>query len=217
MVLVVGNPKNLNPNPNGSFYQTSHTQNTGADGLLLVSFCMFNSRNYTGCTYGGQVMTQVLFKDLSGLQQRVAIYKLESPPTGNNTLRVNFNGGQYNPISLYARSFTGASIANGTPINLGGSNSPKNGSLVVLGGSHVYSMSVSINVIQSIQINGVNTSAEYTANTNRQVRGGLAGPFSAGTIALRNTGVNLTMHAIEIREASSTPPATPSSNFFLMF
>ena len=216
MVLVVGNKKQVNPNPNGSFYQTSHTQNTGADGLLLVSFCMFNSRNYTGCTYGGQAMTQVLFKNLSGLQQRVVMYKLESPPTGSNTLRVNFNGGQYNPISLYARSFTGASIANGTPVNLGGSNSPKTGSIIVQGGSHIYSMSVSINVIQSIQINGVGTTALYTANTNRQVRGGRAGPFTAGTIALRNTGVNLTMHAIEIREASSTPPPT-SSNFMIMF
>ena len=163
-------------------------------------------------------MTQVLQKLLSGLQQRVAIYKLESPPTGNNTLRVNFNGGQYNPISLYARSFTGASIANGTPVNLGGSNSPKNGSLVVLGGSHVYSMSVSINVIDSIQIpTGVGTTAEFTHNTNRQVRAGLAGPFTAGAIALRNTGVNLTMQAVEVRAASSTPPATSSTNFLLMF
>ena len=192
-------------------------RHSGADGLLLVSFCMFNSRNFTSVTYDGVAMTQILQRNLSGLQQRVAIYKLESPATGSNTLRVNFNGGQYNPISVYARSFTGASIANGSPVNLGGSNSPKNGSLVVLGGSHVYSMSVSINVIQSIQIpTGVNTSAEYTANTNRQVRGGLAGPFSAGTIALRNTGGNLTMQAIEVRAASSTPPAA-SSNFMIMF
>ena len=74
MAVVIGNKTQANPTPGANNSQVSHTQNTGSDGLLVASFVMANNRNFTSATYGGQAMTQVFARNLSGSSQRLILY-----------------------------------------------------------------------------------------------------------------------------------------------
>ncbi len=218
MAVAIGNKTQANPTPAASFYQLNHNQNAGSDRLLIVSVAMTTTRSFTTATYGGVAMTQVLVRNLGGLSQTTKLYVLENPPTGNNTLRVNFTGNQFNPISIYALSCTGAQ-AGGNFLNLSGSSSPKTASITVSNGSYIYSYGISTSAITSIQIpQGNARPAEYTHNTNRQVRGGLsASSFAAGTYNIRHvtTFTSVTMHSYEIQE-KATPTPTDNGDFFLM-
>ena len=105
---TIGNIINANPTPGNSFYQFTHNQNAGSDGLIVIQLTMSNAQSYSGCTYGGQTMTQLYSISRGGLGQRMSFFYLENPPTGNNTLRINFTGSVWNPISIHSRSFTGS-------------------------------------------------------------------------------------------------------------
>ena len=218
MAIVIGNKTQANQTPANSFYQLTHNHNSGNDGLLIVSGVMSNSRSFTSATYGGQTMTQIFLRSFGGLSQYTKFWILENPPTGNNTLRLNFNGTQWNPLSLYAKSFTGAQ-AGGNFVNLSGSATPKNSNITVSENSLVYSYGVSINAITSNQIpTGNSRPAEFTHNTNRQVRGGLSNTgFSAGTYQIRNTSTSgsVTLQAYEIQEKASAVD-TSGADFFLL-
>ena len=115
-----GNTTSANPTPAANFYQFTHNSNVGSGGLLVIQLTMSNIRSYTGCNYGGVSMTQLYSINRGGLSQRMAFFYLVDPPTGNNTLRVNFNNTVWNPISIHARSFTG-SAGIGNNANTGGS------------------------------------------------------------------------------------------------
>tara|TARA_B100001173_G_C15934983_1_gene524530 strand:- start:230 stop:895 length:666 start_codon:yes stop_codon:yes gene_type:complete len=219
MAVVIGNKTQANPTPGANNSQVSHTQNTGSDGLLIASFIMANNRNFTSATYGGQAMTQVFARNLSGSSQRLILYVLENPPTGSNTLRINFNNAVWNPISIYACSFTGAQ-AGGNTINLAGSATPKTSTISVSDGSVVYSFGLSTNVITSIEIpQGNARPAEFTHNTNRQVRGGLSnGTLAAGTYTIEHncaTG-GITMSTYEIQEKSGGGGGGATTNDFFL-
>jgi len=219
MAVNIGNKTQANPTPAANFYQFNHNQNTGTDGLLVFSVAMTNTVSITTATYGGVAMTQVFVRNFGGLSQTSKLFVLENPPTGNNTLRVNFTGNQFNPISLYALSCTGAE-AGGNFLNLAGSSSPKTASITVSDGSYIYSYGISTSAITSIQIpQGDARPAEFTHNTNRQVRGGLsASSFTAGTYNIRHvtTFSSVTMQTYEIKEKSGTPPVNNDGDFFLM-
>ena len=189
------------------------------DGLLVFSVAMTNTVSITTATYGGVAMTQVFVRNFGGLSQTSKLFVLENPPTGNNTLRVNFTGSQFNPVSLYALSCTGAE-AGGNFLNLAVSSSPKTASITVSDGSYIYSYGISTSAITAIEIpQGDARPAEYTHNTNRQVRGGLsASSFTAGTYNIRHvtTFSSVTMQTYEIKEKSGAPPVNNDGDFFLM-
>jgi len=220
MAVSIGNKTQVNQTPAASFFQFTHNQNSGSDGLLIFSCAMTTTRSFTTATYGGVAMTQVFVRNLGGLSQTTKLFVLENPPTGNNTLRINFTGNQFNPVSLYALSCTGAQ-SGGNVINLGGSSSPKTASITVSDGSYIYSYGISTSAITSVQIpQGDARPAEYTHNTNRQVRGGLSSSsFTAGNYNIRHvtTFANVTMHSYEIKQKGGTPPVTNNDgDFFLM-
>lgn len=220
MAVVIGNKTQINQTPSANFYQFNHNQNTGSDGLLVFSIVMTTTVSITNATYGGVAMSQVFVGNFGGLSQTTKLFVLENPPTGGNTLRVNFTGSQFNPISLYALSCTGA-VAGGNTINLSATSSPKTANISVSGGSYIYSYGISTSAITSIQIpQGDPRPAEFTHNTNRQVRGGLsASSFTAGTYNIRHvtTFANVTMQSYEIKEKGATPPVVNTDgDFFLM-
>ena len=220
MAVVIGNKTQINPTPAASFYQFTHNQNTGSDGLLVFSVAMSSTRSVTTATYGGVAMTQVFVRNFGGLSQTTKLFVLENPPTGGNTLRVNFTGSQFNPVSFYALSCTGAE-AGGNTINLQGTSSPKTANITVSDGSYIYSYGISTSAITSVQIpQGDARPAEFTHNTNRQVRGGLsASSFTAGTYDIRHvtTFASVTMQSYEIKEKGGTPPVrNGEGDFFLM-
>ena len=170
-VPTKGNATSANPTPGANFKTQNHTQDTGSDGLIIAQFTMSNSRTFTSATYGGVTMTRLYTVNRSGLGQRMAFYYLENPPTGNNTLRINFNGNQWNPISMHIRSFTNSGGI-GASARTGGVPTPNTQTLTVEDDSLIMITSCSINAITSQQI-PQGTNRTYTQhNTNRQVATG---------------------------------------------
>ena len=196
----------------------AHNMSTGADGFLLVAFCMDNSEVYTGCTYGGQAMTLIATQNFGGLAQRIAFYGLQNPPTGNNNIVVTFNAAQFTPVSTFAVSFTGCGGAGNFATN-GDSTTPNSKTLTVTAGSCIYAMGISNNAFTGIDINGVARTLEFQHNTNKQVSGALSAiPLPAGSIDVV-TKVNfgsVSNTRVEILEASA-PPVTDDGSFLLMF
>ena len=215
-----GNTTNLNQTPGANNKTQNHTQNTGSNGLIIAQFTMSNTRTYTGCTYGGVAMTQLYQLNRNGLSQRMAFYYLENPPTGNNQLRVNFNGSQFNPISMHIRSFTDCGGV-GASLRTGGSSSPHTGNLTVEQDSLIMITSCCVNAILTQQIPTGTNRTFTTHNTNRQVATGSisanAGE-SAGTVSVRATSTfgSLTLDRTEIKGLGGSVDTTGGDFFLLM-
>ncbi len=215
-----GNVVNANPTPGANFYQFTHNQNTGAGGLLVIQLTMSNARSYTGCNYGGQSMTQLYTINRGGLSQRMAFFYLENPPTGNNTLRINFNNSVWNPISIHSRSFTG-SAGIGNNANTGGQSTPNTQSLNYSADSFIMATACSINVVSTIQIPQGDNRTFATHNTNRQVGTGaisVGTGASAGSYNIRTTSTfgSVTNDRVEILGTSSPTTNTDGDFFMLM-
>tara|TARA_R100000995_G_scaffold70727_2_gene39352 strand:- start:29833 stop:30492 length:660 start_codon:yes stop_codon:yes gene_type:complete len=190
-----GNTTNANPTPGASSKTQAHTHNTGDDGLIIAQFTMSNSKTYSGCTYGGQAMTELYQINRSGLGQRMCFYYLENPPTGNNDLVVSFSGSQWNPISIHIRSFTGSGGV-GASSRSGASATPNTKDLTVEEDSLIMITSCSINAVLTQQIPQGTNRTFTTHNTNRQVATGAISAdagHSAGTISLRSTSTSGTV------------------------
>ena len=219
-VPTKGNTTSANPTPGASSKTQAHTQNTGNDGLIIAQFTMSNSRTYSGCTYGGQAMTQLYQINRSGLGQRMAFFYLENPPTGSNNLVVSFSGSQWNPISMHIRSFTNSGGV-GASGRTGGQSTPNTQSLTVEDDSLIMITSCSINAITSQQIPQGTNRAYTQHNTNRQVATGAISAdtgHSAGSISLRSTSTsgNLTLDRTEIKGLTSSVD-TSGGDFFSVF
>jgi len=218
-VPTKGNTTTNNSTPGGSFRNQNHNQNTGSGGLIVAQFTMSNSVNYSSATYGGVAMTVLYNQNRTGLGQRMAFFYLENPPTGSNTLRVNFSGSQWNPLSTHIRSFTNSGGI-GNKANSGGIATPHNASLTVSDDSLIMMTSCSINAITSQQI-PTGTNQSYTQhNTNRQVATGAISSnagHSAGSIALRATSTfgSISLDRTEILGLGGSG-TTNNGNFFLV-
>ena len=215
-----GNTTNANPTPGANFYQFTHNQNSGTGRLLVITLTMANTVNYSGCTYGGQSMTQLYSINRGGLSQRMGFFYLIDPPTGNNTLRVNFSGNQWNPISIHARSFTG-SAGIGNSARIGAQSTPNTQSLTVSDDSLIMATACSINAILTIQIPQGSNRSFATHNTNRQVGTGAISAnagFAAGTYNIRTTSTfgSVTNDRVEILGTGAAPSDT-DGDFFMLF
>jgi hypothetical protein len=187
-----GNTTNANPTPGASSQTQAHTHNTGSNGLIIAQFTMSNTRTYSGCTYGGQAMTELYQINRSGLAQRMCFFYLENPPTGNNDLVVSFSGAQWNPISIHIRSFTDCGGV-GASSRSGASSTPNTKTLTVEEDSLIMITSCSINVVLTQEIPDGTTRTFTTHNTNRQVATGAISAnagHSAGTIDLKATSTS---------------------------
>ena len=221
MALIIGNktPFVQQPPSPWTSLTKAHTQNTGSDGFLFVSFIMSNSRGYSGCTYGGQPMTLIKTQNFGGLQQRWACYGLLNPPTGNNNIVVSFSGSVFSPVSMFAVSFTGSSGAGVFATN-GASTTPNSKTLSVSSGSCIYATGISNNAFTGIDIDGSARTLELVGhNTNKQVQGALSlVGLSAGStsVVTKVTWSSVSNSRVEIKEASA-PPSSNSGNFLMMF
>jgi len=219
-VPTKGNTTSANQTPAANFKTQNHTQDTGDNGLIIAQFTMSNSRTYTSCTYGGVAMTQLYQINRSGLSQRMAFFYLENPPTGNNTLRVNFNGSQWNPISMHIRSFTNSGGI-GNSLRTGGQSTPNTQNLTVSDDSLIMITSCSINAITSQQIPQGTNRTYSQHNTNRQVATGAISAnagHSAGVISLRGTSTfgSLSLDRTEILGLTNTVDTSGGDFFMLM-
>jgi hypothetical protein len=203
-----GNTTSSNQNPAGSFKTYNHNQNTGNDRLLVVQITMANTTNYASCTYNGVSMTLLYNKNRGGLSQRMAVFYLVSPPTGTNTVRINFTGNQWNPISVLIKSFTNSGGV-GEFRNAGGSSTPNSKTIPVEQDSLVMISSCSNNTILTQQIPTGTNQTFTTHNTNKQVATGAITSnvgHNVGSVSLRATSTsgNLTLDRFEIK--GLTPP-----------
>ena len=185
-----GNTTNANPTPASNSYSFTHNQNAGSNKLLIVLVTMSNATSFSSATYGGVAMTQLYQQNRGGLGQRMVFYYLENPADGNNTLQLNFNGNQFNPISIHARSFTDSGgIGNST--RSGASSTPNTKSLTVSqNDSLIIITSCSVNQILTQQIPTGTNRTFTTHNTNRQVATGAISANAghlAGSVSLRAT------------------------------
>ena len=212
-----GNVVNANPTPGANCYQFTHNQNTGAGGLLVIQLTMSNVRSYSGCTYGGQAMTQLYTINRGGLSQRMAFFYLENPPTGNNTLRINFNNSVWNPISIHSRSFTG-SAGIGNDGKVGGQPTPNTQSLTVSDDSLIMATACSVNVVSTIQIPQGSNRSFATHNTNRQVGTGAISAnagHNAGSISVRTTSTSGSVTNDRVEILGTISPVTNTDGDFL--
>jgi hypothetical protein len=198
-----GNTTNANPTPGASSKTQAHTHNTGSDGLIIAQFTMSNSRTYSGCTYGGQAMTQLYQINRGGLSQRMVFYYLENPPTGANDLVVSFSGAQWNPISIHIRSFTGSGGV-GASGRTGAQSTPHNKDITVEEDSLIMITSCSSNVILTQEIPTGTTRTFTTHNTNKQVATGAISAdagHSAGVVNVTSSAGsgNITLDRTEIK------------------
>lgn len=217
---IKGNTTSANPTPGANFYQFTHNQNSGTGRLLVIQLTMANTVGFSGCTYGGQAMTQLYSINRGGLSQRMGFFYLIDPPTGNNTLRINFSANQWNPISIHARSFTG-SAGIGNNANTGAQSTPHTQNLTVSDDSLIMATACSINAILTIQIPQGSNRSFVTHNTNRQVGTGAISAntgFAAGTYNIQTTSTfgSVTNDRVEILGTGAAPSDTDGDFFMLM-
>lgn len=218
-VPTKGNTTTSSATPGANFKNYTHNQNTGSDGLVVVQLTMSNNRSFTTATYGGQSMTQLYTISRGGLGQRMAFYYLENPPTGNNTLRVNFNNSVWNGVSVNIISFTNSGGV-GTSVRTGGSATPHTGDITVDEDSLILMTSCSVNVILTQEIPTGSNRSFTTHNVNRQVASGAISAnagHSAGAISIRATSGsgNITLDRTEIKGLGGGPAAS-DTDFFLI-
>ncbi len=212
------NSFSANPTPGNNRYDFSFNVAAGSDRLLVIQLTMSNSVGYSGCTYDGVAMTQLHSTNRGGLSQRMAFFYLQNPNTGNNTLRINFSGSQWNPISIHARYFTGSGGI-GNEGRTGGQSTPNTQSITVSEDSRVMATACSINAISTIQIPQGNNRGFASHNTNRQVgTGAISAGLSAGTYSIRTTATfgSVTNDRVEILGLSSQGGSS-SGNWFMIF
>ena len=203
------NSFSANPTPGANFYQFNFNVSSGSDRLLVLQLTMANTVNFSGCTYDGVAMTQLHSTNRGGLSQRMAFFYLLNPNTGNNTLRINFTGNQWNPISIHARYFTG-SAGIGNEGRTGAQSTPNTQTLTVSQDSRIMGTACSVNTISTIQLPQGDNRGFATHNTNRQVGTGAisaGGGLSAGTYNIRTTSTfgSVTNDRVEILGISTTP------------
>lgn len=183
------NTYNSNPNPAGNNHQFNFNVTSGNNRILIVQLTMANTVNYSSVTYDGVSLTQLHSTNRSGLGQRMAFFYLLNPNIGNNVLRINFSGSQWNPISIHARYLTNSSGI-GNYGRTGTQNTPNTQSLTVSQDSRIISTACSVNSISSIEIPSGTSRTFVTHNTNDQVGTGAISSntgFNAGTYNIKTT------------------------------
>jgi len=209
----------VSSSPNTNFRVFDHNSGTTqSDKHLVVVVTMANSVGYTGATYNGIPMIEVLQQNFSGLQQRQVVYKIANPTDGTNQFRINFNGNQWNGVSISCYTFVGCSGIGNFGVN-GGSSTPNSKTLSCSNGSIILATAISNNAFQNFSIDNASLPTLYQHNINKQTAGVISNNVSAGLIdvtSVVNYG-NVTNVRVEILEAGGTPPVGNNSNFLMMF
>jgi hypothetical protein len=219
-VPVSVNTFNANPTPGNNFYQFNFNCNVaaGSNRMLVIQLTMANTVGYSGCTYDGVAMTQLHNTNRGGLSQRMAFFYLINPNNGNNPLRINFSGNQWNPISIHTRYFTSTSGI-GNQGRTGAQSTPNTQTLTVSDDSRIMGTACSVNVVSTIQLPQGSNRTFATHNTNRQVGTGAisaASGFSAGTYNVRTSSLfgSVTNDRVEILGTNAVD--TSGGDFFMI-
>lgn len=140
MAIVKGNTTQASTATSISF---SHTQNSGADGLIFCAFYYYNAQVLTNVQYDSVAMTELTTFDTSP-SVKVGFYYLTAPSTGSNLVTASMTIGQ--PGLVVATSLTGCSgIGNHGEVGL--ANSPHSENITISENSLVYCSGTSTNAL----------------------------------------------------------------------
>lgn len=220
MALSVGNKTAYHQIPASNSLTLSHTQNAGADRVIIVSMAHSNTVNINAVRYGGVLMTVRINRNLGGQGIRQSTFELKDPPSGSNNLVLNWSGSLWNFASIQVTSFLGADVG-GNIINTGGSSSPNSRSITVSAGSVIYSRGVSPNSFTNITVAGRSSTGGGLEPNNKNINKITSGAYSnagltAGTynVVHTTTSGGVSVMALEVKEGGTTP-VTNNGNFFL--
>jgi len=205
MALTLGNKSYYNSNPGGASFSWSHTQNTGADGALIV-ILNIPAASVSGVTYAGAAMTLVR-QEYTAYSTYWSVWKKVGPATGANTVAVTVS--LWNPCSGAAYSFTGCSGVGATSFN----NVQATGqttSLTIAANSMVLAMATSGTAGTAIEIpSGTGRTIDFNHNFSNYHFGGISPALSSGSVTVKGTAsaTNIIM-AVEIQEAASAAAPT---------
>lgn len=161
----------------------SHDNGSGSDRALFVNVQWFRNVTITGITCGGVALAQA---KLSASSYDAAIWHLENPPSGTNTISITFSGNTGGTAS--AITFTGANQT--TPVGAtnsatGTSNSPSTSLTTTVADSYIID-SIYRNNSQTATAGG--SQIEYQDNTDLAfgTEGGMSSYLSAPTVTSYN-------------------------------
>jgi len=217
MAIVEGNSTFDVRVPAGSSYSFSHTQNTGADGCLVV-IVSAPAVSTSSVTYGGQSMTPKRSQS-TPYSTHWSVWELKTPPTGTNTVAVTLSSGSWNSTSTVCYSFTGSDGVGVTAYN-GTQSNPSTTSLTITANSMILGALIGGNSTTAyIEIpQGTSRPLDWNHNINNYTWGGISPSLTSGskTIEGGSTATSVIM-GVEILEKSTPPPATQNSNFLQFF
>ncbi len=215
IVEGVGDPTPLHENTSvfgpkdvssGETITFSHS-NSGSDRMLLVGTKEITGSNsvINSVEYGGNSLSQVESETLtvSGLALTNTMWRLDSPPTGDNDVAVNF-GGFANSVEVAASSFSQAGGIGATKTNNTG------------GAADSISTTITPNSADSLVLDGAAAVGGTVAGENQVVRWTISeyrgstkvSDGSSLTMSWTNdNGNSKTQVLSEILPASSNPPA----------
>jgi len=209
MALAIGNKTNSLKSGSGQSSDTvGHTQDTGANGYLMVMLAVSNSTsNPTGVTYNGVPMTQLSRFTTSVTTDDWSIWGLAAPATGANNLVVTYALPLYNPISIEIISFTGCGGAGVTGYT-DTSGPPASVNLTVLANSVIVASGIAGSATSaSITINGSSRTIDWTNNIYNWCFGGVSAlGLPAGSITCTaSSTAQIAVHAVELKEFGAAP------------
>lgn len=209
--ITVGNKTFDNPTPNAVSYTiTSHTQNSGADGYMVVGVVSTSNFGVTisGVTWNGVSMTQLQQATISNASGRVAFFELENPTAGNHDLVVTWSSSQAYSVSISIFSFTGAQSGGNYEINQDAGSSTAIESFTISDQSMVLGMGYSNFNTSSIELpQGTARTLEFSHPAYLGiVKMALSPALSSGTAnyEANTAGGNASLSLIEIQEAAAT-------------
>lgn len=109
MAIVIGTKTFSNPTPAATSTTISHTQTTGSNRGLLLSFGSSNSTTVTGVTYNGVAMAIIPLATVfvSEIGQYISTWYLANPSEGNHNLIITYSASIFSPVSIAIYSLTG--------------------------------------------------------------------------------------------------------------
>ena len=206
MALTIGNKTNSTANPGAATTATfSHTQDTGANGYLIVLTALSaGGANESGVTYGGQAMTLLDTRTTTGTTMRMKAWGLANPPTGANNVVITWVSGPFNPYNAQAYSFTGSSGFGN--VGFSDNSGPPNttATVTVSANSVIIGHAAAGTAGTNVTIDSSSRTIDFNNNCNNFIFGGISatGLTSGSKTSSFNSSAQTAVILYEIKESS---------------
>ena len=175
-------------NPGGTGGVTLSTFATGAglNRLMLVGVAIDQNAaaEVSGITYGGQSLTRVVAQTNAAGPDRVELWRLVNPPSGNSNVVVSMNGQQHNGMVVVAATFAG--VDQGAP--LGTPSAASGSSVAVASGASELVFGMVASGSSAPLVGGEGQVQLRQTGDGADIRGAAVTRLGAGTVTLSWSG-----------------------------